>query len=115
MSYTMEFILTSAFISFTVGAFMSLVIVQMILENSKSIIKWTVWIILMLTIGCGLGALITLENKGDDKTWNNGYCIECNGNYKFVSVVHYKNSGDEYYYDCDKCGHIIVLNSLKEK
>ena len=113
--YTTEFILTSFFLTITLGVFMGMLIVESILEYSNPIIKWIVGIIIAIAIGCGLGTLINLDNKDNDKAWNNGYCTECNGNYKLVSVVGYRNSSDEYYYSCDKCGHVIVLNGLREK
>ena len=113
--YTTEFILTSFFLTITLGVFMGMLIVESILEYSSPIIKWIVGIIIAIAIGCGLGTLINLDNKDNDKAWNNGYCTECNGNYKLVSVVGYRNSSDEYYYSCDKWGHVIVLNGLREK
>ena len=113
--YTTEFILTSFFLTITLGVFMGMLIVELMLEYSNPIIKWIVGIIIAVAIGCGLGTLITLDNINDDKAWNNGYCTECNGNYKLISVVDNRNGSDEYYYSCDKCGHVIVLNGLKGK
>ena len=99
--YTTEFILTSFFLTITLGVFMGMIIVGLLLEYSSPIIKWIVGIIIAIAIGCGLGTLITLENINDDKAWNNGYCTECNGNYKLISVVDNKNGDDEYYYSCE--------------
>jgi hypothetical protein len=115
MSYTVEFILTSILMSLTVGSYMAIFIVNIIAENSKSIIKWIMGIILAIAIGCGIGGLVTLQNKDDDEAWNNGYCTECNKPYKFTSTVHHRSGDDEYYYTCDKCGHTIVTHSLKER
>lgn len=115
MNYTAEFILTSILMSLTVGSYMTIFIVNIIAENSKPIVKWIIGIILAVAIGCGVGGLITLQNKGDDEAWNNGYCTECNEPYKFTSTVHHRNSDDEYYYTCDNCGHTIILHTLKER
>lgn len=115
MSYTMEFILISIFMSLTAGGFIAMCIVNIIAEDSKPIVKWIIGIVLAVAIGCGIGGLITLQTKGDDKTWNNGYCTECNEPYKFVNKVHHRNGGDEYYYTCDNCGHTIVIHGLRER
>lgn len=115
MSYTVEFILISVFASLIVGSYMAIFIVNIIAENSKSIVKWIMGIILAIAIGCGIGGLVTLQNKDDDEVWNNGYCTECNEPYKFTSTVHHRNSNDEYYYTCDNCGHTIILHTLKER
>lgn len=115
MSYTAEFILTSILMSLTVGSYMAIFIVNIIAENSKPIVKWIIGIILAVAIGCGVGGLITLQNKDDDEAWNNGYCTECNKPYKFTNAVHHRNSDDEYYYTCDNCGHTIILHTLKER
>lgn len=115
MNYTTEFILTSIFMSLIVGSYMAIFIVNIIAENSKSIVKWIMGIILAIAIGCGVGGLITLQNKGDDEVWNNGYCTECDKPYKFSSVIHHRNSDDEYYYTCDNCGHTIVIHGLRER
>lgn len=115
MSYTTEFILASAFMSLTVGGFMSLCIILTIAENGRLVVKWIVGIVLAVAIGCGISGLMTLQNKGDDEAWNNGYCTECNKPYKFVNVVHHKNNDDEYYYTCDDCGHTIIIHNLRER
>lgn len=115
MSYTMEFILVSIFMGLIVGGFMAMCIVNTIAENSKPIVKWIIGIILAVAIGCGIGGLITLQSKGDDEAWNNGYCTECNEPYRFANKVHHRNGDDEYYYTCDNCGHTIVTHSLKER
>lgn len=115
MSYTMEFILVSIFMSLTAGGFMAMCIVNIIAENRKPIVKWIIGIILAVAIGCGIGRLIILQSKSDDKTWNNGYCAECNGSYRFADKVHHRNGDDEYYYTCDNCGHTIVIHGLRKR
>lgn len=115
MSYTMKFILIAVSMSLTVGGFMSLCIVGIFAEDSKSVVKWIVGIILAVAIGCGISGLLVLQTKGDNEAWNNGYCTECNEPYRFVNAVHHRNSGDEYYYTCDNCGHTIVVHGLRER
>lgn len=115
MSYTMEFILVSIFMSLTAGGFIAMCIVNTIAENSKPIVKWIIRIVLAVAIGCGIGGLITLQSKGDDKAWNNGYCTECDKPYKFSSVIHHRNSDDKYYYTCNNCGHTIMIHTLRER
>ena len=115
MSYTVRFIIVAVALSVVVGGFMALCIVNTIAENGSPIVKWIMGIIIAVAIGCGISGLITLQNKGDDKAWNNGYCTECNEPYKFTSAIHHKNGGDEYYYTCDNCGHTIVIHGLRER
>lgn len=115
MSYTIEFILISIFMSLTVGGFLAMCIVSLINESGKPIAKCIIAVILAATIGFSIGGLITLQRKGDDEAWNNGYCTECNKPYKFVNKVCHKNNSDEYYYTCDNCGHTIVIHGLRER
>ena len=115
MSYTMEFVFASIFMGITVGAFMGLIAVNMFAEYAHPVVKWILGIIVALAVGCAIGGMLTLESKGDDEAWNNGYCTECNEPYRFANAVHHKNSGDEYYYTCDNCGHTIVLHGLRER
>lgn len=90
-------------------------IVNTIAEDANPVVKWIMGIIIAVAIGCGVSGLVTLQNKGDDEAWNNGYCTECNEPYKFTSTVHHKNGDDEYYYTCDNCGHTIVIHGLRER
>lgn len=115
MSYTVEFIFAAVFMTLAVGIFMGLIIVNTIAENAKPVVKWILGAIIAIAIGCAIGGMLTLESKGDDEAWNNGYCTECNEPYRFANAVHHKNSGDEYYYTCDNCGHTIKTHSLKER
>lgn len=115
MSYTVEFIIMAVLFSLVLGGFMAMCIVNTIAENSKPVVKWIMGIIIAVTIGCGVSGLVTLQNKGDDEAWNNGYCTEDNQPYKFTSTVHHKNGDDEYYYTCDNCGHTIIIHGLRER
>ena len=115
MNYITNFILMAIIMSIIVGGFMAVCIVNVILEYSHIAVKWIAGIIIAVTIGCGISGVATLQLKGDNDAWNNGYCTECNAPYKFTSSVHHRNSDDEYYYTCNNCGHIIVIHSLKER
>ena len=115
MSYMVEFISVSVFMSLIVGGFMAMCIVNTIVENSKPVVKWIIGIILAVAIGCGIGGLFTLQSKGDNEAWNNGYCTECNEPYKFANKVYHKSGDNEYCYTCDNCGHTIVIHNLRER
>lgn len=115
MSYTMEFILASVFISLTINGFMSLCIILTIAENGRLVVKWIVGVVLAVAISCGISGLVALQNKGDDKARNNGYYTECNKPYRFVNAVYHTNSNNEYYYTYDSCGHTIIVHGLRER
>lgn len=57
---------------------------------------------------------LTIESKSDIKAWNNGICIECNGEMQFSGASHLRNSGNLYYYTCENCGHTIEVHSIKK-
>ncbi len=75
----------------------------------KQAIRAIVTIIIALVIGAMITSISFLEYRYDEKTWNNGYC-ECGGNWRLVDVVHYKNSGNKYYYECEDCFSSICTN-----
>lgn len=64
-------------------------------------------VIILIIVGCCL-----FEKKYDKEAYNDGICTECGGNYVFSGATHIKNSGNDYYYTCDKCGHTIKTHSL---
>lgn len=111
--YTVNFIATGIFMSLTAGSLIALCIINLIAENSKSILKWVAGIILAIVIGCGISGLLVLQNKNDNEAWNNGYCIKCNKPYRFAGSNCHKISEKEYYYTCDRCGHTILIHELK--
>lgn len=48
------------------------------------------------------------QKEEQERTYNNGICTECGGDYVFVSAAkssHYTY----YYYQCNNCGKIIEL------
>lgn len=54
-----------------------------------------------------------LKDKSIDnnsmKTYNNGICIICGGQYKFLQAVgHHYNT--YYIYKCDQCGELVETN-----
>ena len=71
------------------------------------------FLIHLLTIAIMIGVIIGLTflvHKADEKTWNNGYCTECDdGKYEFVN---YDFRGCAY--QCNKCGHVIVTLDVME-
>ena len=110
-----DFILMAIIMTIVVGAFLSLAIVNIFAENSKSILKKIVGIIIAISIGCGISGLFTLEKRGDKIAWNNGYCTECEHPYRFANTEHHKNAGTTYIWVCDNCGKIIELHSKYSK
>lgn len=64
-------------------------------------------VIFLIVAGCSW-----LELKHDRKAYNDGICTECGGNYVFSGATHVKNSPDDCYYTCDKCGHTIKLHRI---
>ena len=110
-----EFIIMAIIMTLVVGVFMSLIIVNIFAENSKSIFKKIVTVIIAVAIGCGISGLFTLEKKCDEITWNNGYCTECGTSYRFANTEHHRNAGTTYIWVCDSCGKIIELHNKYSK
>lgn len=55
---------------------------------------------------CGLIFLfVAIGYSGQDKNWNNGYCIECGTKYECVGK---SRSTSEYFYSCPNCFHKAV-------
>lgn len=44
--------------------------------------------------------------------WNDGICLDCGGYYKYIEAVGHRR-GTSYIYQCDTCGNMIELNTLK--
>lgn len=78
-------------------------------EAFFQMVKFTLIIAVIILIIVGLPLI---EKKYDKEAYNDGICTECEGNYVFSGATHIKNSGDDYYYTCDKCGHTIKTHSL---
>ena len=53
-----------------------------------------------------------LEVEESKTAYNDGICVKCGGEYRFASAVHFRSSGDHYYYNCENCGHTIMTYSL---
>lgn len=50
------------------------------------------------------------ERDKEIKTFNEGVCTECNGNYQFSGASGHATK--KYYYTCDKCGHTIEMQEI---
>ena len=51
----------------------------------------------------------------DSYQWNNGICREChNGSYTFVNGSNNHRGLDHYYYECDNCGHVIMIHMVMD-
>ena len=57
---------------------------------------------------------LKVESKSDEKTWNNGICIECNEEMQFSGASHLRHGGNLYYYTCENCGHTIEVQSIRK-
>lgn len=110
-----DFIIMAIIMTIVVGMFLSFIIVNIFAENSKSILKKIVGVIIAIAIGCGISGLFTLEKRGDEIAWNNGYCTECEHPYRFANTEYHKNAGTTYIWVCDNCGKIIELHSKYSK
>ena len=110
-----DFIIMAIIMTIVVGIFLSLIIVNIFAENSKSILKKIVGVIIAIAIGCGISGLFTLEKRGDEIAWNNGYCTECEHPYRFANTEYHKNARTTYIWVCDNCGKIIELHNKYSK
>ena len=82
------------------------------MKKIKEYITEIVFIVAIIVIMTLAIIFADYERKQGEKNYNNGICTECEGNYYLVDVEHIKNSGDKYYYSCDKCGHTIMTTHL---
>ena len=105
------FVVMGLIMTVVVGIFFGLV---MTAEMERTWKRNVVCILIALVIGFGLSALFTLECKGDEWTWNNGYC-QCNGEWELFDVEHSRHSRDFYYYKCQSCDDVIILHSFFSK
>lgn len=94
-----------------VGIFFGLV---MTAEMERTWKRKVVCILIALVIGFGLSALFTLECKGDEWTWNNGYC-QCNGEWELFDIEYTRHGSDLYHYKCQSCDDVIILHSFFSK
>lgn len=103
------FIVAGLILTASAGAFFALIVTRS-LEGRKRVI---IAIIIAFAVGFGLLKLLIVKNEIDNKTWNNGVCINCGGKYEFQSSSYRRSADDKYYYKCKNCGYTIELNSLK--
>ena len=88
-----------------VGVFMAMLITSGMRDGWKRNI---LTIIIAFAIGFGIGSLFYLEEQANVKTWNNGYCEECGGEWHLVDVVKGRNNGGtRYYWECKECYNLI--------
>ena len=79
------------------------------MKEHKDSIIFTLGIIIIMLIAI-FGA--NFQYKQDEKNYNQGICTLCDGYYIFSGTAHIKNSGDLYYYTCDKCNHTIKVHHI---
>lgn len=109
-----EFITCAIIMTFTLGAFISTMLVTALMENKKTIVKNIATIIIAVAIGCLSGFALMSESNADDKAWNNGYCTQCRNPYRFVNADR-SFSTTHYYWSCDNCGKVIELQNNYSK
>jgi hypothetical protein len=68
---------------------------------------FTFFIWLLLTLG------IVAQTTQDQKNWNDGYCTECGGEYKFSGASQHRRNHD-YFYSCVECDHTIKVETIKK-
>ena len=51
------------------------------------------------------------QEEIENKSYNNGICTICGGEYEFAGGSRYRNHS-EYYYTCENCGHTITTSSI---
>lgn len=79
----------------------------------KTFIKIAIATLIMSALGFGLIQAYKANQKYQMSKWNNGVCRYCGiGNMVFTSATHIHNSGNEYYYTCDNCGHTAVFSRI---
>jgi hypothetical protein len=101
------FIITGICMTFIVGLFMSLCIVNTT-EMRDGWKKNLVTIILALAIGFGISGLLCLEEQANAKVWNNGHCEECGGEWHLAGTTKSRNNGStRYYWECEECNNLI--------
>lgn len=70
---------------------------------------------LIVTAICfGLGYLIGNGSVQSYERWNDGICVKCGGEYKFISATRWKTY-QEFYFTCEDCGYTIETNCLYNK
>ena len=80
------------------------------LENTKTITKIFVEILVSVIFGFSVTAGIFFECYQEQKVWNGGHCPDCGAHWEFKSSVHY--DGDDYYYSCPNCYTVIITSCL---
>ena len=104
----MAYVLFGIFMSVTVGLFVAMIVTS----SMKGIKQIVTMILISALIGAGFAFLLSADNKAEDKTWNNGICVECSGNMELISVTATKSNNKTYYYKCNNCGNVITLKYL---
>ena len=70
---------------------------------------------LLVTTILGLSIAFSIKYacaKKDDRKYNGGICTKCGGRYIYQQAIGHQVDTD-YIYICDKCGHMIELDSYR--
>ena len=74
--------------------------------KDRKIFFIAVLIAILLFIG-----VVFLQESSCNIVYNDGICTRCGGHYIFQQAVHRYNI--RYIYQCDKCGKLIEINSIR--
>jgi DNA-directed RNA polymerase subunit RPC12/RpoP len=79
-------------------------------DTLDDIIRLIVIIAVVVVIGFVINFFDERERDKEVKTYNNGICTECGGDYQFTGASGHATK--KYYYTCDKCGHTIEMSEI---
>ena len=68
-------------------------------------------ILIAIATGTLFSFMYYVNYIANEKVWNNGVCVECDGKLEFINASHTKYN-NRYYYKCDNCGNVIELDHL---
>ena len=80
----------------------------------KDTLRPVVVVLVLIAIFIGIIFACIIDKKEADAIYNNGICPRCGTAFHFVSVTHYQNSGDHYFFACEN-EHIIECKCRPSK
>lgn len=78
-------------------------------DYRELIIGILIVVILALILAVGI---VKCQRDVDEAKYNGGICTKCGGHYIYEQAVAHSYDTD-YIYICDKCGHMIELESYR--
>lgn len=81
----------------------------------KDFLKAVMWLMLTTILGLLIACSIAyVGSKKDERKYNGGICTKCGGHYIYEQAIGHQADTD-YIYICDKCGHMIEVDSYRPK